>query len=190
MPKEKILQLTESRAVTIKKGAIIPKGKFEILPELADIPGAAFGTVWDSLLGSYNHALVTVVAPQKFNGVQDGQVKIIDIATNFDQRYVDIQLGYMQAYVEGGLGASATKKPRVLIMFVSKFDLYSKLPPYDSAAEKIKEKVLDIFADHINSARSAAKKAGVPFELIVGSSVEKWNTGQVLEAVTTVLYAT
>lgn len=187
--RDTILQLTESKAISRKqRNKVIPKGKFEIIPELADVPGSAFASVWDSLLGTYNHALVMVVSPYRLNGVMDGTIKDQNIDSKVDQKYVDIQLGYVQAYIEGGIGAKSTKKPKVVIMFISKFDLYSKLHPGDSASQKAVQKIFDIFDEHIKSAKSAAKKAGIRFETIIGSSVEKWNTERVLAIVTDQLY--
>jgi hypothetical protein len=186
--REEILSLEPSRGVTkIKRTAVIPAGKFEIVPEVSDIAGSAHSTVWDTFRKSRNHAVVFVVSPLKINGVQDGTVKTFDINTDTDQRYMDVQLGSL-TFAVGGIGAKSTKKPKILILFISKFDLYSKDSPTDSSSRKIREKMLDIFKEHINSAESAAKKVGIRFKLILGSSAEQWNTKEVLDTIIDVLY--
>ena len=190
IPKAEILKLTTSKAVTQKERLnCIPRGKFEIIPELADVPGSSFATVWDNFLGNNNHALVMVVSPYKLNGITtDGSIKTLNIDNDIDQKYIDIQQGYVQAYIEGGLGSKVTQKPKILILFISKFDIYSKYSPEDSASRITKDKILSLFKDHINSSKTAAQKAGIPFEIVIGSSVEKWNTEKVLDIVSYNLY--
>jgi hypothetical protein len=188
--KNELLNLETSKAVLKKKGhKHIPRGKFEILPKITDVPGSAFGSVWDEVLESRSHALVILICPYRLNGLgKDGSRELLNVVDDVDQRYVDLQLGYVQAYVEGLLGAKRTKKPKMVILFISKFDLFSKTPPDDSASDQITRQLRSVFSRHIDSAKSAARKANVPYELLIGSAVEKWNTDAVLAAVAKALY--
>lgn len=188
--KKDLLNTQTSKATTKKKGLKhIPRGKFEIIPEVTDVPGAAFATAWDEMAESQHHVLLIVLSPYKGNGLQaDDYVDSLDVANDIDQKYIDIQIGYVQAYVEGGVGSRIAKKPKLVVMFISKFDLFCKTPPYDSASRHVNQKIIEIFKDHINSAQTAAKKAGVPFELVIGSAVEKWGTEQILNLTAKTLY--
>jgi hypothetical protein len=188
--KNELLNTKMSKAVLEKKGhKHIPRGKFEILPRVTDVPGAAYGSVWDEVLGHPSHALVILICPYRFNGVaKDGSKQLLSVAADIDRQYIDMQLGYVQAYVEGLLGAKRTKKPKMVILFISKFDLFSKTPPDDSASDQITKQLNGVFNSHINSAKSAAQKASVPCEVLIGSAVEKWNTEAVLTAVAKALY--
>lgn len=122
-----------------------------------------------------------VISPFKGSGRNsDGSIRRLDPHNDVDQKYIDTQLGYLHAYIQGGLGAQFTKKPKLLILYISKFDLFSAYPPEDSNSQKIKQVLEEVFKDHIEAAAKAGKEAKIPFELIFGSAVEKWNSDRII----------
>ncbi len=100
--RDQILELTMTRAVQRRRHQhFIPKGRFEIHPTLVDVPGAGFGAAWDTLMEarwSWKHwALLVVLAPTAAGGsAGNGTI---------DEKYVFTQLGYVQAFVAGGLSS-------------------------------------------------------------------------------------
>lgn len=189
--KEEILKLdAHSPAVTEKERQdFIPRGKFEIYPSVSDVPGHFYATVWDKFFKGYGHAMIILISAFKGDGRNsNGSIRRLDPYKDIDQKYIDIQLGCVQVYIQGGLGSEFTKKPKLLIMYISKFDLFSEYPPDDSSSQKTKEVLEKVFGEHIEVAAKAAKDVGIPFKVIFGSAVEKWNTGEILDIVVNQLY--
>jgi GTPase SAR1 family protein len=188
--KEEIFKLTgQSSGVTEKeRQGFIPRGKFEIYPSISDIPGHFYGTVWDKFFKEYNHAIIIVISAFKENGRNsDGSIRLLDSYKDIDQKYIHIQLGSMKAYI-GGVASKFTKKPKILILYISKFDLFSEFPPEDSSSQKTKQVLEELFSEHIEFAAKTAKDIGIPFKLIFGSAIEKWNTDKMLDVVINQLY--
>jgi signal recognition particle receptor subunit beta len=168
----------EARGV---RNRFVPWGRFEMYPRLTDVPGNKFSSVWDRMLKGSSHALVVVLSPTKRQNLTGG-------LNSEDQKYMTLQLGYVQAYIQGGLGSRVTKKPKILVVFINKFDLFSKHPAGDSAASADKSKVDELFAEHIAACNLAAKSASLPIRVIVGSVLENWNCTEVIEAMGNALY--
>ena len=198
-PKADILKLEHSKAVsTSRTPERIPRGKFEILPAMTDVPGTDFstawnkihGTIWGKMLGLIRkYALVVVLAPGERNGTNGGTVvSTRDVSSGNDQAYLYRQLGYIEAFVGGSLGSKKARKPRVVVLFMNKFDWFARMNPNDSSSLEVRRQFLAIFEKHIDLIKSAATKQKIPFESIVGSAVEKWGTEEVLDAVVHQLY--
>jgi signal recognition particle receptor subunit beta len=192
-----ILELSSSeKSSKYKRLSPIPRGRYEIIPEVTDLAGSKFSSVWDSLskrvwdipFQSRVNILVVVVAPQESNGAKSGKVQRLDLDTQVNQKYLDRQLGYIEAFVEGGLLARNTRKPKAVFLFINKFDFYSEYPPYDSTSAELLKKIQELFSLHINSIQSAANKANIKFEILVGSSLEKWEINSLLDKVLNSLY--
>lgn len=184
--KQKVLELTPTEAFKFyKMKKHISHGRFEIYPQLKDISGSAFSTVWDEFTGSYftrSHALVVVLSTTKMNS------KDTNIVT--DEKYLYMQLGYIQAFIEGAMGARKTNKPKVVILFLNKFDLYAAYPPTDSAVIETRDMFRKLFEEHIRSAELALKKANIPCHIILGSALENWNCELIVEIIGKELYGT
>ena len=177
--RQKILDLAPTQALRrVYRNAFCRIGRYVIHPYLSDVPGSAFATVWDQFIKTRKQAILLVLAPSKLNVCSDG----------FDEKYIYTQLGYVQSYLEGGIGSKVIKKPKVIIIFLNKFDLISSLNPEDSTAANIKKKYLEIFSEHIQSADVAAKKASIPIHIIVGSALENWNCNRILDLAGRELY--
>jgi len=160
----------------------IQYAKFEIYPRLTDVPGAAYSTVWDELTRFRwlrRHAMLLVLAPSMMNSKGENIP---------DTHYVATQLGYVQAFVEGSLSARKTRKPKVLILFLNKFDLISSHPPNDSAASDQRQVFLRAFSEHIESVERAIKRANIPYRLVIGSAVNNWNCTDLISVVGKLLF--
>ena len=159
---------------TTKHSSFIAKGRFELYPEVTDIPGTAYGSVWNYLFRGKSHVAIIVVAPTKKNNPS---------GSSRDDSYLDIQLGYIQANIEGALGSNVIKrKPKSLILFINKFDLYSNYPPDDSQSSNHEKEIRAIFERHERSITSAAKRAGIPFHIIIGSALKGWKCNFIIDS--------
>jgi hypothetical protein len=186
MDRQSIINLSPTKAaekIIVKKP--IRHGKFEIYPRMTDVPGSNVSTVWDELLRSRftrSHILLVTLATTETNQ------RINDNA--YDEKYLNIQLGYIQALIEGAMGARKTRKPKVVIFFLNKFDLFSSYPPNDSGGFQAKTDFENIFKEHIASGMSALSKAGIKFHVIIGSALENWNCDLIIEMAGNDLYGT
>lgn len=121
-------------------------------------------------------ALVVVVAHHPTDGIDP------------DVMFVATQLTYIQAIVEGFLGANLRDKPKVVILFVGKFDVLSSNPADSEAAKSSAARIEAIFHNHFQSVRAAGKRASIPVEIIIGSALEGWSCQRVIEVVGNALY--
>ena len=182
---EKILKLQQTKAKQkVRFRRHIQYAKFEIYPRLTDVPGSAFSTAWDELTRFRfirRHALILVLAPTMKNlKTETGEV--------FDDKYLAIQLGYVQSFMEGALGARKTRKPKVVILYLNKFDLVSDFPPGDSLAMKHENEFLNVFKEHQQSVELATKKAHIKLHVVVGSALRGWNCDNLITLVGKSLY--
>jgi len=164
----KLLDLPQTPKVERRqKRTHISHGRFELYPRLADVPGGAYGAAWDELSRGWfrrAHALVLVLAPTSSNR---------DRAA--DTRYMDVQLGYTQAFVAGALGARKTHKPKAVFLFLNKFDLVSEHDATDRTVLNVRKDFEAAFAAHIEAVRLSCKKSGIPIHILTGSAGLGWN---------------
>jgi len=186
--KNELLDLSPSNKFSSKKRQRhIQIGRFEIFPEIADIPGSDFGGIWDNIIGTSYQGWIFVLSPLRKSGFDENRNKLDDI--EFDKKYINIQLGILNAYLRGGLTSKHNRrKPKILILFISKFDLLSEVKPDDSSAKDATKIIQNLFKEHIDNARFAARQANIEFEVFIGSSIEKWNIDQILNFISNKLY--
>ena len=150
----------------------IPFGKYTLYPAVTDIAGAEPGRVLDELEHSRSFrwkrklVLVVVVAPTAKDGATG--------ADPFDRAFIDVQKGYMS--LPRGIVGSRNKRrrPDLVLLFISKFDLVANVRPDDSAGEADRVRVLRAFSEHENLLRSICRAKSVPFHAVVGSSTRGW----------------
>lgn len=188
--KREILSTQKSRSTNKEvKPSVITRGRFEITPKMTDVPGSKPSSVLDELQDSLNKGLVVVIAPFEKNGSPDYETtQLLKIPADIDMKYIHVQLGYIQSLVAAVLGAKNTKKPSIIVLYISKFDLFSKLHPADSAAANVRRQIETLFLEHIDNLKAASKKAGIRFEVVIGSPAEKWNTKEVLDIIVEELF--
>jgi hypothetical protein len=182
---QRILDLEQSQAKQkIRLRQHIRYAKFEIYPRLTDVPGAAYSTVWDELTKfrfMRRHAMILVLSPTI--------VKVRSSSEELeDDKYLSTQLGYVEAFVEGALGARKTRKPKVMVLFLNKFDLFSQFPPGDSHAVNEQKHFLSMFSEHLKSVDVATKKANIKLHIIVGSALKNWNCDNLINSIGKSLY--
>jgi signal recognition particle receptor subunit beta len=86
------------------------------------------------------------------------------------------------------MGARRTRKPKMIILFLNKFDLFSSQPPTDAATSSIQEQFKNDFASHIRSAELAAGKLGIKCPVIIGSALKNWNCKDLITTIGDTLY--
>jgi hypothetical protein len=191
--------LKPSQSVELHKKRIgIPKGAYEIYPQIVDIPGSFYGSVWDSLLQFHfipqlvwdllvalhlvaPRVWLFVVAPTSAKENNGNQM-------NIDKEYVSVQLGIVKTQVLGGLDAIKTIKPKAVILFINKFDLYSSVRPGDSASLKMESDFKGIFSKHIEVIKTATSRKGVRFYSLAGSAFNSWSCKDIIDRIGHTLY--
>jgi len=152
-------------------------GRFQIYPQPVDVPGSKYGMALDSLHDKYD-VLLIVLSHNKERAAKEPDVE-----------YIAHQLELVRILVAGAIDSKRMRKPKALILFISKFELLSQLPPWDSGAAAARRRVDVIFGGHITTARDAAKRNNIPFTNIVGSSVANWNCESVTKFIADSIYA-
>jgi hypothetical protein len=105
--------------------------------------------------------LVFVIAPTKKN-VKD--------SPEFDHDYITQQDGYSY-FARAVIGAQYRKfRPKLAVVFITKFDLVSSHAPQDTSSAAIKAHVEKTFGTITAAVRSACTKYQVPCKVIIGSS--------------------
>lgn len=166
-----------------KKKHGIPKGEYVIYPQITDIPGSFYGSVWDEFTKfrySAAHVWLFVLAatPSKEN---TGEAQV-------DMDYVNVQLGIIKAQILGGLEARRTVKPKAVILFINKFDLFSSIKPDDTSSSKTQDDVLRIFAPHIDFITKATSRKKLKFYYTVGSAFNSWKCDYIIDRIGVALY--
>jgi hypothetical protein len=179
----------------VKKQGIV------VMPEVQDYPGSNYSYIWDYFVNSRvtlinrvfqaeSYALVIVFSAVQTNGIELGsrnkEPKVLGI-DKIDNDYVNLQLGYAKM-LGGAISAKTTQKPKVIIVFIAKFDLFSDDPPHETSSQNIKKDVEKIFERHVDALSSAANLQGIPCDVITGSSFKKWQVDNIVDHVVSRLY--
>ncbi len=143
-------------------------GKYEITPTYTDTPGSKIAAIWDEFCEKHN-VIVYVLAPVSIYSMNNKPDNYVD------ELYTSEQYGVLRTFL-GALNSLKLniKKPKLIILYLNKFDLYSNNRPSDSSSEYIVEKYNKIFLRHIAYAKEECQKANVPFEVVINSSHKKW----------------
>jgi len=91
--------------------------------------------------------------------------------------------------VGGPIQSAKIVKPKLVILFINKFDLFSNAAPTDSTAVEKFHILREVFKEHIELVQKASKEQNVPFECLVGSAAQRWETRTILERINVSLYA-
>jgi len=141
----------------------IPLGPKVLVPNVVDTAGADPASILNFMKRGRRRkrVLIFVVAPTRLNKSS---------SPAFDEDYILEQKGYSNL-PRALIGARDRRlKPRLAIVFLTKFDLLSKSSPDDSTSASMKAQTLAKFDKIIASVESASRNNGVAFQLIVGSS--------------------
>ncbi len=200
--KDDIFRLSTSKVSVNKKTDKIPHGKYEIILELQDVPGSEYGeiwdniygTIWDHIFGHRNHAIIFLLAPFKDNCAENinghFEMKKVSLQNAIDRDYLSEQFGLLKAYV-GALSSknmSKRRKPKIVILFINKFDAFSSVNPKDSSSKDVADKIREQFSKHILYVEKSAKTIGFECKIVLGSTVEKFGVSETLDNIKNILY--
>lgn len=184
LSKEEILKLSPTTAVErYPMTRPVSHGKLDIYLRLMDIPGTDYSTIWDEFLRNRftrTPALLVVLAPT-INKTK-GQGTVVD------KEYIKLQLGLLKGALVGGVGAKKTRKPKVVIFFLNKFDLFSDHHPKTREGEPYKKEFQKIFEEHINECLKSLDSAKIPRAFVIGSALENWNCDQIVKNIKNNIY--
>lgn len=186
--RDDLKNLKTTEAVKKYKDRPLAMGKYEVHPVLFDHPGIKPSTQIDGVIVSrWSRALprarkvvvVFVVAPtQPFDFSSE----------EHDLSYRLRQVGLLSVLADIYAMSNHVKKPDAMVLFLNKFDLFSKVPPGDSAAQAAKDRFLCLFREHSEAVKARADSANIKYKSIVGSTLETWGIEQVRKTVEAVLY--
>lgn len=172
-----------------------PIGKHEIFPVFKDIPGSKHDLMWNEiykipkiniplintiinlLTRAPKNVIICVFAPCVESGYseRDGSYSRDQIPSAFNTRFISEQLGYIKALLAGLSSTEMSiSKPKIIIGFFNKVDLFSKETSDTSVSNSAYQLFSKEFADHIDFLKKIGKKAGIPCEIIFGSTVRDW----------------
>lgn len=184
IPQEKIKEISPSvkeEKVNIKP---IPWGKLELIPDITDIAGRTPSQIWDKFVKSSSHVVIFVLAPTIKQDRLSHDLKLDD-----DERdYVNIQFGLVKGIIQGGLRSSVTKKPKVIIFFINKFDLFSDNSPDDTSTVNANSFYNETFKTHIDISKKIGKELKIPVHIVIGSVLRNWNCQKIMDLIKHDLY--
>lgn len=164
----------------------LPYGKFTLIPAITDIAGTEPWLLARKLRGdgklSYSKSsrikriLVFVVAPCRQNTVQPGE-------NSYDQNYIAEQKGYAYLPMAIIAGDDTLARPDMVIMFISKFDLISRVSPQDTNGVGAREYTEKVFWEHRRLIEAACGRRSTLFTCIVGSAKEGWGIRELRDKV-------
>ncbi|MFI7120756.1 hypothetical protein [Amycolatopsis sp. NPDC049868] len=101
----------------------------------------------------------------------------------YDHDFVAEQRGYSN-FPRAILGAQDKRlRPRLAVLFLTKFDLLSSHGPWDSNSETVRLKAEQTFDEVIRAMRKDCQTAEVPFHFIIGSSKRGWGIQDLRDSV-------
>jgi hypothetical protein len=163
-------------------------GRYEVSPVYIDLPG-----------GSPEHHINAILRrPLTGTGLFSREVSvwIILLATTaravtrsssreekIDELFIQQQLGYLNLPI-GMLLADRVPKPQMVIIAISKSDLFSEKDARDAEAT-----IGGIFRMHIASVQKACAGRKIPSRVVYCSALEGWNTDVVLRCIESSVFA-
>lgn len=154
------------------KGRPFPVGRYEVFPQFFDTPGSKPSLNIQKKKEFFaSRVLVYVLAPSE----KPGQ----DLKSSEALMYRSRQLGYMKVFLEVVLLTQLTVKPKIVVLFVNKFDLFSAHNPNDSQARIAIKEAQAMFSEHINLFNLVARQAELKPNIEFGSALEDWNCDKV-----------
>ncbi|MCW6005243.1 GTPase domain-containing protein [Micromonospora sp. CPCC 205371] len=152
-------------------------GKYTLMPRVVDAAGSEPWHVINQLNDApwrSKRILVFVVGPRPEPSSNSHA---------FSHDYVVEQKGYA-SLPRAVLGSNSLyKKPHLVVMFASKFDLVSNSPPGDTSSQNARSQVDDTFREHRNLLQNVCKRHGIPFVWIVGSAKRGWGVGELRDSI-------
>lgn len=143
-------------------------GEFTMDPCVVDGAGSDPASMLNSIRRSRRRnrrVIVFVISARRQNTAND---------VAYDHEFVVEQRGYAN-FPRAILGARDKRlRPRLVVLFLTKFDLLSSHDPWDSNSENVRVKAEQTFGEVIRAMRKDCQNAGVPFQFIIGSSKRGW----------------
>ncbi len=165
---------------------IVPLGSYDVTPVYIDTAGGKPGEQASEML--YKESwFQRMLRPSRF-------VWIIILATTdkhvcystpdedkIDLNFISEQLGYL--YLPRGiLQATDTPKPDLILLCISKFDLFSEHDPHTKFALESKTKIMTIFAPHINRLKETVG-GSIPVHFEIVSACEGWRVKEIRDVI-------
>ncbi|HEX6900549.1 MAG TPA: hypothetical protein VF789_12570 [Thermoanaerobaculia bacterium] len=165
----------------------LPMGRYEIKPLYIDTPG-----------GQPSWQAAELTRKRRFWGQKSVWILLLSTTRKavtrdsseeekIDRDYINEQLGYLHLPL-GLLGAPRVQRPKLIVIAVSKFDIFSSQDPSRDASKEAKEKLQELFSPHIRRINGECNNVSVECKVEFCSALEGWNTEVVNRHISKVLF--
>ena len=100
-----------------------------------------------------------------------------------DTDYIIEQRGFINL-PQALVGKTRNVRPALVVLFVTKFDLFSARPPYDTASDVARADIVARFEEHREALALQCQRSNIPFEYIIGSAKCGWGVRDLRDSVT------
>ena len=164
----------------------VPVGRFEVVAELNDNPGADWGAFFQTLATSRGvgvHIALLVLAPTD---------EVVATPANWRKdEYVQEQIGFAKGLIGGCLQARKISKPQLIIIYLNKFDLMSQQGPEDSLSRASVAEFKSVFGQFLGQKFITDRDGKGPapiVRIVVGSALKDWGNKAIMLAIQDALY--
>ncbi|MFH0988860.1 MAG: hypothetical protein V1799_02470 [bacterium] len=184
------LEKIESNIISKRKTSPtrMPMGDFVVVPIYIDTPGGNVGEQVNVMMEDKRRFqwLYNIVAPKKsvwiilLSTTEDRRVtKDSNHEIKYDQDFIEQQFGSLDLPI-GILSSRRGIKPEMVILCISKFDLYaSHCDPLDNETLESQKELSKVFLRHIERVKSECENKHVPYKLIFCSALRYWNIDEI-----------
>jgi hypothetical protein len=164
----------------------IPVGRYEVVAELNDNPGEDWGEFFQTLAtrrGVGIHIALLVLAPTDEADATSASWR--------KEEYIVEQIGFAKGLIGGCLQARKIRKPRLVIIYLNKFDLLSEQSPEDSSSRAKATEFRSVFRQLLDQKFITDRlgKGPAPIvRIIVGSALKDWGNKAIMLAIQDALY--
>jgi hypothetical protein len=181
---EELNKIETSNEVRIRRASKPePMGRYEVTPKYIDTPGGMPGQQVTELMGR-KRVWIIILSPNSNKAVTIESRE--DLKVN--SQYVAEQFGYLSLPL-GLMASPKAKKPTLVILAISKVDLFSTVDPSRREFEEAKKKLSRIFSRHIAAIKDECDRRGIPHQVEYCSALLGWRTESVLRHVKGALFA-
>jgi hypothetical protein len=174
---EELNEITRTDATMYDKlTAPEPLGRYELMPIYIDTPGGQPGMQTTEMLKKYwfvrqKSVWMIILSTTPLSEV----TRASRDEDKVDREYISEQLGYL-ALPLGMLAARKTPKPAVIVVVISKFDLFCEFDPSSPDAQQAKDRLRGLFSRHVARMEEECSRVGVKFKVEFCSALRGWRT--------------
>ncbi len=163
-----------------------PWGRYEVTPIYVDTAGGAPHEQMTEML-RHDNFLTKLIRPNRYVWIimlatTEKRVTMKDLEEKkIDSGFISEQLGYLALPI-AMLQMVNIPKPDMIVICLSKFDLFSEHEPFHTASAEAKKLFENLFAEHTKRIKSATGK-NIPVVVESCSACEDWRVKNIKDAI-------